>query len=50
MSNPDETITCPSCGEEVEELIDRDGYDPECEGCIEHAEVMRDQEWDYWHA
>jgi hypothetical protein len=46
----DEAITCPTCDQEVEELIDREGYDLECADCIEGAQVLRDQEWDYWHA
>lgn len=46
----DDLVKCPSCDEMVEKLIYRDGYDEECESCIEGAEVLRDQEWDYWHA
>ena len=46
----DDQVECPTCGEMVDELIDREGYDLECEGCIEDAEVIRDQEWDYWNA
>lgn len=36
---------CPSCNERVDRVVD-----DQCDDCADHAQMMRDQNWDYWHA